>query len=394
MTMANSRALIPGKGDGVESFFGRCGLSPDVRHECHALIRRLFPGEHIDEVEQGYCSYTLSVGQDKVLQFRPPPHRLDVSLAEAARTLYGDLAPETQLVSVLEPRGLLSWRIRECHSNGYDEGVVLHDDQSSPGPFDVISMTRIPGISLAELRASSLRNASSSAQHKRQRESIVGQFASFIASGWAHGRPASDPVVSRLRGKVGGSIEWRLSQMNAHLEERFQLEVRRVLGRLNEITSLPWVFTHGDVVAANVMVQPPQESSSDIVLTGFLDWAEAEYLPFGVGLYGLEELLGQTGASGQFAYYSDEAELRELFWDRLEAELPEVELKVGRDFRIVLEDAHILGVLLWHGIAFDDGKLDRVVEEGRDDEEIRRLELFLRCQKRYYLRQSGLRDNL
>ena len=36
-----------------------------------------------------------------------------------------------------------------------------------------------------------------------------------------------------------------------------------------------------------------------------------------------------------------------------------------------------LGVLLWHGIAFDDGAIDRVVQEGRDIDEIHRLDAFL-----------------
>ena len=39
--------------------------------------------------------------------------------------------------------------------------------------------------------------------------------------------------------------------------------------------------------------------------------------------------------------------------------------------------ARDLGVLLWHGIAFDDGAINRVVQEGRDIEEIHRLDAFL-----------------
>lgn len=386
------RAPIPGQGDGVKSFFGRCGLSPDMRYECQALVRHLFPGEYIGEVQQGYCSYTLSVGHDKVLQFRPPAHRLDVNLAEAARGAYGDLAPETRLVSILEWPDSSSLGVREGQPKDYgphDEGVVLHDEQGSSGSFDVIFMKRIPGITLAELQTSSWNSSPSLAQDRRQRETIVSDFARFIASGWAHGRPARDPVVSRLQGKVGGSIFWRLSQMNAHLPQRFQPRVSKILERLHKITSLPWVITHGDIVAANVMVQPPREVSSDIALTGFLDWAEAEYLPFGVGLYGLEELLGQTGTSARFAYYDDETELRELFWERLQAELPKVDLVAGKNSRVIFDDAHTLGVFLWHGIAFDDGRLDRVVEEGRDDDEIRRLDLFLQCQDRYHARLSS-----
>ena len=47
-------------------------------------------------------------------------------------------------------------------------------------------------------------------------------------------------------------------------------------------------------------------------LFGFVDWAEAERLPFGVCLYGLEEILGEMTPSG-FLYRSDTAKLRYSF---------------------------------------------------------------------------------
>ena len=39
-----------------------------------------------------------------------------------------------------------------------------------------------------------------------------------------------------------------------------------------------------------------------------------------------------------------------------------------------VELVRVLDILLWHGLAYDDGKLNRVVCEGRDDEEIQRLD--------------------
>ncbi|KAH6636592.1 hypothetical protein F5144DRAFT_601322 [Chaetomium tenue] len=53
------------------------------------------------------------------------------------------------------------------------------------------------------------------------------------------------------------------------------------------------------------------------------------------------------------------------------------ELKAGGELRGRVEMARLLGLLLWYGIAFDGGALNRVVEEGRDDEELQKLELFL-----------------
>jgi hypothetical protein len=110
-------------------------------------------------------------------------------------------------------------------------------------------------------------------------------------------------------------------------------------------------------------------------LIGLLDWAEAEWLPFGVGMYGLEELLGEENKEGKFVYYPEAKQLRNLFWKELLLLIPEL----SRDSKTaaLVKKAQRLGILLWHGIAFDDGKLDRVVEEGRDDQEIQRLDEFL-----------------
>lgn len=380
-----AKASTPGEGDGVEAFFRRCGLAPDTRHHCHALVRNLFPGASVKEANpQGFCSYTLCVGPDRIVQFRPPVHRLDVALAEAARYVYGDLAPETRLLTVMGPFGhdrmTTASGIHSDEKKPADEAVVLEDDRSCGAWYlDVISMAMMPGVSLAELRASSsTNNWLATTQLRQQRESIIADFARVIAAGWTRGRrPVSDPVVARLQGRVGSSLQWRLEKMAACLPPRFRPVARETLGRLDEIVELPWVLTHGDIVPANVMVQA-NDTIKACSLSGLLDWAEAEYLPFGVGLYGLEELLGETDASGWFSYYPEERELRELFWRRLEKELPDVNLSAGSHLRGLVAAAHTLGVLLWHGFAFDDGKLDRVVEEGKDEEEIRRLELFFR----------------
>lgn len=48
-----------------------------------------------------------------------------------------------------------------------------------------------------------------------------------------------------------------------------------------------WCLIYGDFVFVNIIV--------DLLfgrLCGFIDWVEGEYLFFGVGLYGLEEILG------------------------------------------------------------------------------------------------------
>jgi hypothetical protein len=178
------------------------------------------------------------------------------------------------------------------------------------------------------------------------------------------------------------------------LPQRFRPVVEEVLGDLPTIEMLPWVLTHGDVSPDNLMVEGRSRSGRHRgtgwrpgSFRGLLDWAESEYLPFGVGFYGVEELLGQSVrhwhpgeqsdsvARSRFAYYPSAESLRRLFWDELQSAIPT--LVSNRGFRTAVEQARLLGILLWHGFAFDDGKLDRVVEEGRDDEEIQKLDLFL-----------------
>jgi hypothetical protein len=119
-----------------------------------------------------------------------------------------------------------------------------------------------------------------------------------------------------------------------------------------------------------------------------------------MGLYGLEEVLGRmvedTTGRRKFVYYPDAGRLRALFWEELGAEAPE--LVYNPVIRARVEMARLLGLLLWyvtplpksplvsvyqthihtrHGIVFDKGRLGRVVEQGRDNEELQKLDLFL-----------------
>lgn len=379
--MASYQSSVDGD---VSNFFERCGIPQDTRSRCWDLARRAFPNEFIEESKpQGYCSYTLCVGRDTIVQFRPPVHKLDTRVTTAAEHIYGGLAPQTKLLDVIDVPSSSSPGDVSVHPHRQpeDEAVVIEDDCYKPhASLYAYSLSRIPGQSVADLRASWAHYASPATVIRRQREDVISEFARFIAIGWTSARSASDPAVSILRGRIGGSIRWRLQKMLAHLPSRFQPAVKSILERLDDIVSLPWVLTHGDVVPANMMVRKAQNASSrEVALSGFLDWAEAEYLPFGVGIYGLEALLGESDNDGRFDYYPEAKELREHFWLRLESEIPDLRLQTGsRGLKRNIETAHALGVLLWHGIAFDDGRLDRVVDEENpeDAEEVRMLNLF------------------
>ncbi|KAK4247763.1 hypothetical protein C7999DRAFT_31840 [Corynascus novoguineensis] len=184
--------------------------------------------------------------------------------------------------------------------------------------------------------------------------------------------------------------------------ERCRAAARRALAWLGEIEAgLPWALTHGDFIGAgNVLVSLGDGEDGDeiedndqrgdkdasggrkgqLTLTGLVDWAEGEWLPFGVGLYGLEEVLGRTvtveeTGERRFEYLPDAERLRAVFWEELAREVPA--LAPGSELRERVEKARVLGLLLWYGIAFDDGALNRVAQPGRDDEELQKLDLFL-----------------
>ncbi|KAK4123741.1 hypothetical protein N657DRAFT_618768, partial [Parathielavia appendiculata] len=192
-------------------------------------------------------------------------------------------------------------------------------------------------------------------------------------------------VVGKRR-RVGSTLRERMQWMRRALPTRFSAVVEEVWDAMDEIERrLPWVLTHGDLGAGNVLVDLVDDDAGNnnnkrlVRLKGLVDWAEGEWLPFGVGLYGLEEILGRRVDNGngraRFEYYPCAERLREVFWQELVAEVPE--LGVDRELRARVEKARLLGLLLWHGIAFDDGALNRVVEPGVDDEELHKLDLFL-----------------
>jgi len=314
----------------INDFFQRSGLTSQDRLECYDCIEKFFPGRNISLAScQGYCSMTVFVGEDTVVQFRPHSYRLDLRITDAAREVYDTFAPETRCLTTLPASGLV-----------------------------VYGMGRIEGISLRHLRASGV--LAGSTEHRME---LCKDFAAFLAKSWHKNNTQELPL-----GRVGQSIVSRLKSLSTDLPPRFQPTVKNVLRNIHRIEALPWVLTHGDIVAANIMVHP-----STGILTGIVDWAEAERLPFGTCLYGLEEILGEMTATG-FQYCGDADDLRALFWTELQRNVPDLEQKLMLD---AVKLARDLGVLLWHGIAFDNGAIDRVVQEGRDIEEIQRLDAYL-----------------
>ncbi|KAK3678730.1 hypothetical protein LTR78_001183 [Recurvomyces mirabilis] len=131
-------------------------------------------------------------------------------------------------------------------------------------------------------------------------------------------------------------------------------------------------------------------ASSEI--RGYVDWAEAEQLPLGISLYGLEHLLGYLDndpgtKKPVFTYYAQAEELRVLFWESLQRHVHEINSDTVRH---AIEIAAQLGILLWHGFAWDDGRIDRVVDPEHDAVEVGYLQEFLRVQAEPSRRDSAI----
>ncbi|KAI0143570.1 hypothetical protein GGR57DRAFT_349862 [Xylariaceae sp. FL1272] len=319
-------------GVSLTPFFDRCKLPSSVKDDCDAFVRRRYESRPIRPAPfQGYCSYTVFIGEDIVVQFRPSAHKLDIDITATACQIFGTLAPETLYLGDLSATDLCAFE-----------------------------MKRLPGVSLSDLRAGSTARSF--------RERLVRDFAHLQAQAWHHSKAKSD--LRGIERTVGSSLRWRLESMSVSLPSGASRDVAQsILAKLSLIEDLPWVLSHGDFLPSNIMVCPKSGK-----LLGLLDWAEAEWLPFGIGAYGLEELLGED-ENGKFVYYPEAEQLRSLFWEELLNSLP----RLAKDSRAIASAklAQQLGILLWHGIAFDDGRLNRVVEEGKDDQEIQRLELFI-----------------
>ncbi|KAF2492297.1 hypothetical protein BU16DRAFT_109241 [Lophium mytilinum] len=385
-------------------------LSELIKEECDEVVRKRWPGAEVSPCgTQGACSYTVLVstkeisrregkskelrsekGKDKlpglerderrniidagkdigcsksrgqehvnfIVQFRPERYALDIEIAGAAKGIYG---PKCPLIEAVESR----------------------DHMAIPEGLRVYAVEFLAGTPYSKLQPRSRTLG----LHEWARQSrLVKDFAQFVARGWPTSAPnlqtpsfllsSSFPEQStQMTGKVGASIKSRLAQLVSDLPTAaLRTHAQSILYQLPFIESLPIVVNHGDVVPANILVEPTTGS-----LAGLVDWAEAEHLPFGTCLYGLEYLLGwiDLESNQSFVYFENVDELRDLFWNELTACI-DIDLGMQELWKGRVALARDLGVLLWFGFAWDDGKIDRVVNRDDDPEVVECLEAFLR----------------
>jgi hypothetical protein len=375
------------------SFWKRLEIEEEQSFRCLQALQDEYVGYRVREFEdQGYCSLTLEVSvphdcttnNDKIeglnhdiqikrrefsiVQIRPKQHALNIGITQVAKQTYPSLAP-----------------------------IIRQLDLKLPDGLCVYEMQRMPGTPLSRLLH---RHQIVDSSLRKNQERLVMSFAALIAQGWlSHLKVESQSritradspmeeipdMLSRCMGRVGSSISNRLEKLSNELPDTLLRQRTKAISfRVQQMENYPVVLNHGDLIPSNILVH---EDTWEI--TGLIDWAEAEYLPFGTCLYGLEHLLGyllrsansssSTGLNEltakdttNFAYYDSAARLRGLFWSRLFEIVPEIKMRQD-DVRVMRD----LGVLLWYGYAWDDGAIERVVNERDDAVEVACLRSFL-----------------
>jgi hypothetical protein len=377
------------------SFWARVGLQQEDELRCIEKVQERYNGCQVQHFrEQGYCSFTLLVSlpdnistisdrdehsdmetafdHDKtkslIVQIRSAQHALDLRIAQAAKETYHSLVPLIRYLNLKLPGQLCAYEMQKMR--GTPVSRLLPGDQL---PCAVL---------------------------QKKQERLVGSFAALIAHGWQSSleqqsrcrytradSPMEDVVglLSQCTGKVGSSIIPRLQKLSEELYDiRWRQKAKSVLTRVKTMDTYPVILNHGDLIPSNILID---ENTWEI--TGLVDWAEAEYLPFGTCLYGLEHMLGyitstslpspqlednslNSGDKPTFVYYNNAAHLRDMFWNHLFKAVPDIKMR-QEDVRMMRD----MGVLLWYGYAWDDGAIDRVVNEKDDVVEVTCLRTFL-----------------
>ena len=349
-------------------------LRAEQAQQCFEAIKASHPeAEVIPVPSQGYCSHTFLVNQPAglgnashtrhILQFRPNKFALDLAITNAAKQVYGPYAPTTVDVTHL-----------------FDSKWI----GSSPN-LRVYQMEMIGGVSYDSVAP---RHVIINDEEFRRQSVLVQGFAAFMARAWW----TDQTKTTASTGLVGAKLPQKLEDLAARLPSAHLCDaVKHAFDSVDLLDTLPPILSHGDIVPSNIMVD-----SITFELVGLVDWAEAECLPFGICLHGLEYLLGfitiADDEQQSYQYYDRAGELRSRFWWQLRLSIPALETERLRKALLL---AKKIGTLLWHGFAWDDGAIDRVVNEKDDAAEMVYLEAFLSaCHDDEYCLKGHRRDSM
>jgi len=128
---------------------------------------------------------------------------------------------------------------------------------------------------------------------------------------------------------------------------RFAKSMLQLLDEVDTLfsDSYPLVLTHTDLCEMNVLVDPKTGH-----INGIIDWADTRNQPFGLALWGVENVLGYMDGEG-WHYLNDHEQLEKLFWTTFEDEVGTGIITV--EMREKIRTARLVGIALRYGFAWD-----------------------------------------
>lgn len=178
--------------------------------------------------------------------------------------------------------------------------------------------------------------------------------------------------MQNLRENIRATVSNKLTLLEPTLPPRFTANVSCALRELGELfhSHYPQVLTHGDLCPVNILVSP-----STGRVTRIIEWAEAELLPFGLALCGLDVLLGYLGLGG-WSYLEIRDELEQKFWKYLSDCIADAKGPPEDRIRNAVTIAREVGVLMQYGFKWKNGVVERAVTE-EDAGSLAYLDAFL-----------------
>lgn len=113
----------------------------------------------------------------------------------------------------------------------------------------------------------------------------------FFAALWKHRQRKPLNVVEAIH----HDYRQKFDLLSRALPFRFADNLEKVRAELSLLftSTYPLVLSHDDLCEMNIFVDPNTGH-----ITGIIDWAEARILPFGISLWGFENMLGYMDSQG------------------------------------------------------------------------------------------------
>ncbi len=165
----------------------------------------------------------------------------------------------------------------------------------------------------------------------------------FFAASWKH----SQKKPLDFSKAIHHEYEQKFDLLSQALPFRFMGNLRKVRAGLPLLFTSTYhlILSHDDLCEMNIFVDPNTGH-----MTGIIDWAEARILPFGISLWGFENILGYMDSQG-WHYYNDHHKLENLFWQTF----GEIVGGVSEADRQAIRVARMAGLFLRYGFVCEDG---------------------------------------